>query len=59
MADENVVASGKSKQEVAYLLMRDLLLASDGPKNQATRNEILNHYAIARSAVQGSGGSKF
>lgn len=59
MADEQVLTSGKSKYEISYDLMRTLLLASDGPRHEATRNEILEHYAKARSAVYGSGSSKF
>ena len=58
MADE-VVAAGKSKQEVTFMLMRSLLHASDGPANKATRNEILDHYAKARNAVSGGGSAKF
>ena len=57
MADE-VVASGKSREEIAYKLASDLLHACiDSPK-QITRKEILEHYLMARSVVWGNGSLK-
>ena len=47
MADE-AIASGKSKYEIAYLLTKDLLDAKDGPKNNYTRSELIQHYVAAR-----------
>ena len=61
MDDNQVDTVGKSTHEIAYMLMKDLLSAKDGQKKNAgrTRNEILEHYAVARNAVSGDGRTRF
>ena len=59
MSDKKVVAAGKSQYEVTFELMNKLLFAADGPEHEATRNDILKHYSAARSAVWGTGDTKF
>lgn len=52
MADD-VIAAGKSKEEIAYGLMINLMTnASDKPANPS-RQDYLNHFAAARSVVYG------
>lgn len=55
MADENVVASGKSKEEIAYQLSKDLLFSASDSRREPTKKQILDHYLAARAVVYGSG----
>lgn len=53
MAAENGTA-GKSKEEIAYMLMRDLINAADGPgASKVTRIDLLSNFIAARHAVYG------
>lgn len=53
MADESGIA-GKSKEEIAYMLMHDLMNAADGPgRSRVTRIDILSNFIAARHAVYG------
>lgn len=53
MSENNVVAAGKSKEEIAYMLMRDLIgFASDCPE-KPSREDFIRHYAAARACVYG------
>jgi len=58
MDDNRVVTVGKSEHEIIYMLMKDLLIAQTG-KNKSSRNEILEHYMVARNAVSGDGRTRF
>lgn len=51
MADEKVVAAGKSKEEVTFDLMLRLLNSGDGAGRDATRIQILEHYSAASRVV--------
>jgi len=54
MAENQVVAAGKSKEEVAYMLMKQLIgFASDSP-SKPSREDYIRHYAAARQAVYGT-----
>lgn len=53
MADQ-VLASGKSKEEIAYLLMHELLTqTSDKPKNPS-REDVIKNFMAAREVVYGN-----
>ena len=54
----DVVAAGKSKEEIAYQLSKDILFSASDCKDGATKKQILDHYLAARSVVYGTGNYK-
>ncbi len=56
MSDDKVVAAGKSKEEVAYELMKDLLFScKDSLGHEHSRKDLLKTYLAARAVVYGQG----